>query len=165
MKLTRADIKKIQEEIDYRNSELRPKLLNDLRTARAQGDLSENFEYVMAKRANNRNLSRIRYLENMIRTAQVIEENAPEDVADLNREVTVWFPEDEMEETYKLVSSIRGDSMKNRISVESPLGRALRGHKTGETVTVRVSEDYSYICEIRSITAVADDGSDELRSY
>ena len=70
-----------------------------------------------------------------------------------------------MEETYKLVSSIRGDSMKNRISVESPLGRALRGHKTGETVTVRVSEDYSYICEIRSITAVADDGSDELRSY
>ena len=165
MKLTRADIKKIQEEIDYRNSELRPKLLEDLRTARAQGDLSENFEYVMAKRANNKNLSRIRYLENMIRTAQVVEESAPEDVAGLNREVTVWFPEDQMEEVYKLVSSIRGDSTKNRISVESPLGKALKGHKAGDVVTVRVNDSYSYTCEIRKVSPVIDDGSDELRSY
>ena len=165
MKLTRADIRKIQEEIDYRNSELRPKLLEDLRAARAQGDLSENFEYVMAKRANNRNLSRIRYLENMIRTAQIVEESAPEDVAGLNREVTVWIPEDEEEETYKLVSSIRGDSMKNRISLESPLGRALRGHRAGDTVTVRVNDNYSYTLVIRSVSAVVDDGSDELRSY
>ena len=165
MKLTRADIRKIQEEIDYRNSELRPKLLEDLRAARAQGDLSENFEYVMAKRANNRNLSRIRYLENMIRTAQIVEESAPEDVAGLNREVTVWIPEDEEEETYKLVSSIRGDSMKNRISLESPLGCALKGHKAGETVTVRVNDSYSYTLVIRKVSAVVDDGSDELRSY
>ena len=165
MKLTRADIKKIQEEIDYRNSELRPKLLEDLRAARAQGDLSENFEYVMAKRANNRNLSRIRYLENMIRTAQIVEESAPEDVAGLNREVTVWIPEDEEEETYKLVSSIRGDSMKNRISLESPLGRALRGHRAGDTVTVRVNDSYSYMLVIRKVSAVVDDGTDELRSY
>ena len=165
MKLTRADIRKIQEEIDYRNSELRPKLLEDLRAARAQGDLSENFEYVMAKRANNRNLSRIRYLENMIRTAQIVEESAPEDVAGLNREVTVWIPEDEEEETYKLVSSIRGDSMKNRISLESPLGRALRGHRAGDTVTVRVNDSYSYTRVIRKVSAVVDDGTDELRSY
>ncbi|MBP5294485.1 MAG: GreA/GreB family elongation factor [Lachnospiraceae bacterium] len=165
MKLTRADIKKIQEEIDYRNSELRPKLLEDLRTARAQGDLSENFEYVMAKRANNKNLSRIRYLENMIRTAQVVEENAPEDVAGLNREVRVRFPEDDSEEVYKLVSSIRGDSMKNRISVESPLGKALKGHKAGDVVNVRVNDQYSYLCEILEVSAVIDDGSDELRSY
>ena len=165
MKLTRADIRKIQEEIDYRNSELRPKLLEDLRAARAQGDLSENFEYVMAKRANNRNLSRIRYLEKLIRTAQIVEETAPEDVAGLNREVTIWIPEDEEEETYKLVSSIRGDSMKNRISLESPLGRALKGHRAGDTVTVRVNDNYSYTCEIRKVSAVVDDGSDELRSY
>ena len=165
MKLTRADIRKIQEEIDYRNSELRPKLLEDLRAARAQGDLSENFEYVMAKRANNRNLSRIRYLENMIRTAQIVEESAPEDVAGLNREVTVWIPEDEEEETYKLVSSIRGDSMKNRISLESPLGRALRGHRAGDTVTVRVNDSYSYTLVLRKVSAVVDDGSDELSSY
>ena len=165
MKLTKEDIKKIQEEIDYRNSELRPKLLEDLRAARAQGDLSENFEYVMAKRANNRNLSRIRYLEKLIRTAQIVEETAPEDVAGLNREVTIWIPEDEEEETYKLVSSIRGDSMKNRISLESPLGRALKGHRAGDTVTVRVNDNYSYTCEIRKVSAVVDDGSDELRSY
>ena len=165
MKLTRTDIRKIQEEIDYRNSELRPKLLEDLRAARAQGDLSENFEYVMAKRANNRNLSRIRYLENMIRTAQIVEASAPEDVAGLNREVTVWIPEDEEEETYKLVSSIRGDSMKNRISLESPLGRALRGHRAGDTVTVRVNDSYSYTLVIRKVSAVVDDGTDELRSY
>ena len=165
MKLTKEDIKKIQEEIDYRNSELRPKLLEDLRTARAQGDLSENFEYMMAKRANNRNLSRIRYLEKLIRTAQIVEETAPADVAGLNREVTIWIPEDEEEETYKLVSSIRGDSMKNRISLESPLGRALKGHKAGDVVTVRVNDNYSYACEIRAVSAVVDDGADELRSY
>ena len=94
-----------------------------------------------------------------------MEETAPEDVAGLNREVTIWIPEDEEEETYKLVSSIRGDSMKNRISLESPLGRALKGHRAGDTVTVRVNDNYSYTCEIRKVSAVVDDGSDELRSY
>ena len=72
--MTASDIKKIEEEIEYRKITLRPKLLEDLKEARAQGDLSENFEYYAAKRANNKNNSRIRYLERMIGTAQIIED-------------------------------------------------------------------------------------------
>lgn len=165
MELTQKDIEKIQEEINYRTTELRPQLLARLKTARAQGDLSENFEYTMAKRENNQNNSRVRYLENMIRTATVIEDTAGDDEVGLNKAVTVYSPEDEETETYKIVSSIRGDSMKNRISNESPLGKALMGHKVGDTVTVTVNANYSYELEIQKIEAVEDDGSDGIRQY
>lgn len=165
MKLTKEDIRKIEEEIEHRKLVLRPELLNNLKTARAQGDLSENFEYTMAKRLNNQNNSRVRYLENLVRTAQIIEDKAAEDEVGLNKRVTVYSPEDDEEETYKIVSSIRGDSTKNRISGESPLGHALMGHKVGDTVLVKVDETYSYEVVIRKVEAVPDDGSDELRQY
>lgn len=165
MKLTKADIAKIQEEIDYRKIELGPKLREDLKAARAQGDLSENFEYTMAKRANNQNNSRVHYLENMIRTATIIEDHAKADEVGLNKAVTIYIPEDDEEETYKIVTSIRGDSLNNRISDASPLGRALMGHKVGDTVTIRVSDDYSYEAVIREIVPVPDDGSDGIRQY
>lgn len=165
MKLTKEDIKKIQEEIDYRKEKLGPELRENLRMARAQGDLSENFEYTMAKRANNQNNSRVHYLENMIRTATVIEDHSREDEVGLNKEVTIYIPEDDEEETYKIVTSIRGDSMQGRISDASPMGRALMGHKVGDTVTIRVNDTYSYEAEIRKIVAVPDDGSDAIRQY
>ena len=165
MKLTKEDIKKIQEEIDYRKEKLGPELRENLRMARAQGDLSENFEYTMAKRANNQNNSRVHYLENMIRTATVIEDHSKEDEVGLNKEVTIYIPEDDEEETYKIVTSIRGDSMQGRISDASPMGRALMGHKVGDTVTIRVNDTYSYEAEIRKIVAVPDDGSDAIRQY
>ena len=132
MKMTRDDIRKIQEEIDYRQTELRRELLENLKTARAQGDLSENFEYTMAKRANNQNNSRVRYLENLIRTAEIIEDHSSADEVGLNKAVTVYFPEDDEEEVFKIVTSIRGDSTKGRISDESPLGKSLMGHRVGD---------------------------------
>lgn len=165
MKMTEKDILKIREEISYRKGDLRTELLDHLKTARAQGDLSENFEYTMAKRANNQNNSRINYLEKLIRTAEIIKEDTEDDVAGLNRSVTIYIPEDDEEETYKLVTTIRGDSLKGRITTDSPLGRALMGHRAGETVTVRVSEDYSYEAVIRKVVPVEDDLSDGIRKF
>ena len=165
MKLTKADIKKIEEEIEYRKTVLGPELRQNLKVARAQGDLSENFEYTMAKRVNNQNNSRVRYLENIIRNATVIEDDAAADEIGLNKSVTVYIPEDDEEETYKIVSSIRGDSLSGRISPDSPLGKALMHHKAGDKVTVRVNDTYSYEVEIRKVEAIADDGSDGIRPY
>ena len=165
MKLTREDILKIQEEIDYRKGTLRQELLTHLREARAQGDLSENFEYTMAKRQNNQNNSRVRYLENMIRTAQVIEDRSAADEVGLGKSVTIYIPEDDEEETYKIVTSIRGDSMQGRISDQSPLGRALMGHHVGDTITVAVNDSCSYEAIIRRIEILSDDNSDGIRQY
>lgn len=165
MQLTQGDINKILEEINYRKTELGPALRERLKVARAQGDLSENFEYTMAKRENNQNNSRVRYLENIVRTAEIIEENDPSDVVGLNKEVTVYYVEDDEEDTFKFVSSIRGNSMEGRLSLESPIGRALKGHKVGDTVHIRVSDAVAYDVEIRKIVAVPDDGSDNLRQF
>jgi len=165
MRLTRADIAKIQEEIDYRKGSLREELLSNLKTARAQGDLSENFEYTMAKRANNQNNSRVNYLENMIRNATVIEDSSKDDEVGLNKSVTVFIPEDEAEETYKIVTSIRGDSTQGRISTDSPMGKALMYHHVGDTVSIKVNDTYSYDVVIRKIEAVEDNNSDGIRQY
>ncbi len=165
MKLTKADIEKIEEEINYRKGELRQELLSNLKAARAQGDLSENFEYTMAKRLNNQNNSRVRYLERMIQTAEIIEDQSAEDEVGLNKLVTIYIPEDDVEEIYKIVTSIRGDSMQGRISDVSPLGKALMGHKAGDTVTIHVNEQYSYEAEIRRIEKAEDDNSDAIRQF
>ena len=126
-KLTRQDVEKIREEIDYRKSTVRREAIADLQEARAQGDLSENFEYYAAKRHKNQNESRIRYLENMLKNATVISEQSREGEVGLDDVVEVYFEDDDETETYKLVTSIRGDSMAGRISIESPIGKALRG--------------------------------------
>jgi len=165
MKLTKADIQKIQEEIDFRKGDHRQELLTNLKEARSLGDLSENFEYTMAKRLNNQNNSRVTYLERMIKNAEIIEDTSAEDQVGLNKEVTVYMPEDDEEETYKIVTSIRGNSMEGRISEESPLGKALMGHRVGDTVSVRVNDNYSYDLVIRKIVFVEDDLSDGIRQY
>ena len=74
--LTEKDIELMRQELNYRRTVLRPKLIEDVQTARAFGDLSENFEYKAAKRDKNRNDSRCRYLENMIKTAVVISDQS-----------------------------------------------------------------------------------------
>ena len=163
--LTRQDIRKMQEELDYRRLELMPGLIEEVKRTRAFGDLSENFEYKAAKQAQNKNRSRIRYLEGMIKSAKVIADNSGENEVGLFDKVEIYIPEDDEEETYKIVTSIRGDSLNNRISDASPLGRALMGHKVGDTVLIKVNDTYSYEAEIRKIEAVPDDGSDELRQY
>ena len=164
-RMTASDIKKIEEEIEYRKVTLRPKLLEDLKEARAQGDLSENFEYYAAKRANNKNNSRIRYLERMIGTAQIIEDDSKDDEVGINNWVTIYIEEDDAEETYKIVTPIRANSLKGFISIESPLGKALLKHKVGDKVEVKVNDSYSYIAEIRDLDSSTDDSEDEISSY
>ncbi len=163
--LTQKDVKRIQDEIEYRKLVVRKKAIEAVKEARAQGDLSENFEYYAAKKDKNQNESRIRYLERMLRNSEIISERSREDEVGLNNTVTLYFVEDGEEETYKLVTSVRGNSLKNYISTESPIGAAILGHKAGETVHVKVSDQYGYDVEIRAIENTVDDGSDKLRSY
>ena len=163
--LTASDVAKIQEEIDHRKLVVRPKALEDVKEARAQGDLSENFEYYAAKRFNRQNESRIQYLEKMLKTAKVISDKSKADEVGLNDTVTLYFEDDDEEEVYRLVTSIRGNSMEGRISIESPLGSAIRGHKEGETVFVKVNEKSGYEVTIRKIEKIGEEETDRIRSY
>ncbi len=164
-KLTASDIKRMEEEIEYRKLVLRPGLLEDVKEARAHGDLSENFEYYAAKKEKNRNESRIRFLDRMIRTADVISDTSAEDEVGINNTVTVEFTEDKSREIYKIVTTVRGNSLEGLISNESPLGKALIGKKVGDTVRVQVNEGFGYDVEIVKIENTVDDGTDKIRSF
>ena len=162
-KLTQADIDKIQEEIDYRKLVERPKITAAIAEAAAQGDRSENFEYYAAKRANSQNNSRINYLEKMIRFAEVIEDDAEQDEIGLNKLVELLFEDENETETYKVVTPIRGQSLQGRISIESPLGKALLGHKAGDRVHVQVNDSTGYYVLVKSVTP--DDTDDDIRAF
>ena len=163
--LTENDIKKIQEEIDYRKLVVRKEAIEAVKEARAHGDLSENFEYHAAKRDKNQNESRIRYLERMIRTAKVISDKSKADEVGINNRVELYFEDDDETETYKIVTTVRGNSLDNKISNESPLGRAVLWHKAGDRVYVKVNDRAGYYVVIKSIDKTADDGSDQIRKY
>ncbi len=163
--LTEEDVKKIQEEIEYRKLVVRKEALEAVKEARAHGDLSENFEYHAAKKDKNKNESRIRYLERMLKTARIITDESQEDEVGLNNKVEVYFEEDDETEVYKLVTSIRGNSLDGRISVESPLGKALLGHKVGDKIHVKVNESAGYDVIIRRIEKAADGEEDAIRGF
>ena len=163
--LTPGDIRKMEEEIEHRKLVVRQQALADVKEARAQGDLSENFEYYAAKKFKNQNESRIRYLERMIRTAKVISEDSAEDEVGINNTVTVEFADDGSVETYKIVTTVRGNSLENLISNESPLGKALLGKKEGDTVSVQVNASTGYEVKIIRIDKSTDDGNDKIRSF
>ena len=163
--LTEGDIKKIREEIEYRKLVVRKEAIEAVKEARAQGDLSENFEYYAAKKDKNRNESRIRYLENMIKNARVVSDKSGSDEVGLNDTVTLYFEDDDEEEVYRLVTSIRGNSLKGLISIESPLGKAVRGHKEGDSVYVRLGENAGYSVVIKKIEKTGEDDTDRIRSY
>lgn len=164
-KLTAQDIKKMEEEIEHRKLVVRPKLLEDVKEARAHGDLSENFEYYAAKKAKNQNESRIRYLDRMIRTAQIISDESAEDEVGMNNTVTVEFVDDGSVEVYKIVTTVRSNSLEGLITNESPLGKALLKHKVGDVVHVQVNDAVGYDVKIRKIENTVDDGTDKLRSF
>lgn len=164
-KLTESDIRKMEEEIEHRRLVVRPRMLEDVKEARAHGDLSENFEYYAAKKAKNQNESRIRYLERMIRTAQVISDASAEDEVGMNNTVTVEMLDDGSVEKYRIVTTVRGNSLEGLISNESPLGKALLGHKAGDVVHVQVREGIGYDVKIKEIENTEDDDSVELRSF
>ena len=163
--LTVGDIKKMQEEIEYRKLVVRPQALEEVKSARAHGDLSENFEYHAAKKVKNQNESRIRYLERMIKTAKVISDESAEDEVGINNTVTVEFVEDGSVETYRIVTTVRGKSLENMISNESPLGKALLGKKEGQTVRVTVNESISYDVKIVKLEKTADEDGDKIRGF
>ena len=163
--LTRKDIKKMQEELDYRRLELMPQLIEEVKRTRAFGDLSENFEYKAAKQAQNKNRSRIRYLEGMIKSAKVIDDRSKADEVGLFDKVEIYMPEEGDTEIIQVVTTVRGDPRKGLISKESPFGKQVLGKKVGDSFTVKVSDSYSYEAQIRSITKMKDDGSAPLMKF
>lgn len=163
--LTQSDVKKIKEEIEYRKLVVRKKELEAVKEARAQGDLSENFEYKAAKQDKNRNESRIRYLERMLKNARIISDDSGEDEVGINNTVEVYFEEDDETETYRLVTSVRGNSLQGLISIESPLGKAIKGRKAGDRVKVKTNGDNGYYVVVRKIEKTTDDSSDTLRKF
>ena len=163
--LTKEDLRKMQEELDYRRLTLMPELLEEVKRTRAFGDLSENFEYKAAKQAQNKNRSRIRYLEGMIKTARVFEDRSGADSVGLFDKVEIYMPEDDEIDVIQVVTTVRCDPRKGLISKESPFGKTVLGKKVGDRFTVQVSDTYSYEAVIRSIEKCEDDGSAPLLEY
>ncbi len=163
-RLTRQDIAKMEQEIEHRKLVVRKEALEDVKEARAHGDLSENFEYKAAKRHKNKNESRIRYLEKMIKTAVIVEDDSNENEVGLNDKVTIYVEEDDCEETYKIVTTVRSDSLNKIISIESPLGKALVHRRVGDRVYIKINDSYGYYVIIRSIDK-SDDESEAISTY
>ncbi len=161
--LTKSDVRKIEEEIEHRKLVVRPEAIEAVKEARSHGDLSENFEYYAAKREKNINESRIRYLERMLRTAEIVSDESQADEVGMNKLVELYFEEDDEIQKVKLVTSIRGNSLDGRISISSPLGKAILGHKVGDKVWVKVNDTYSYEVEIRGIES--GDDEDAIRGF
>lgn len=163
--LTEKDIQMMEEELRHRRVELRPQLLEAVKEARGFGDLSENFEYKAAKQEKNRNESRIRFLENMIKTAVVVDDSSSADTVGLFDKVTLYIEEDDETEVYQVVTTMRQDALHGRISRESPVGKALLGRRAGDRICIQVNENYSYYAVIRSIEKSGDDGSIPLNAF
>lgn len=164
-KLTRSDVKRIQEEIEHRKLVVRKEAIEAVKAARAHGDLSENFEYHAAKKDKNQNESRIHYLERMLKFAEIVDDTSQEDEAGINNTVELYFEEDDETETYRLVTSVRGSSINGLISIESPLGKAVLGHKAGDRVYVKVNDHYGYYVVLKNIINTQEDENDKIRSY
>jgi len=163
--LTKTDIEKMRAELDERRLKLMPELIEEVRRTRAFGDLSENYEYKAAKQAQNRNRSRIRYLERMIASAKVIEDTSADDEVGLYDKVEVYMVEDGETNTVRVVTTVRCDPLNGLISKDSPLGAALLGRRVGDRFSVQVSKEYGYTAEVRSIEKGSDDGSAALLQY
>ncbi len=163
--LTQKDIDDMMAEVEHRKCVVRKELLEDVKTARAHGDLSENFEYKAAKQAKNQNESRIRYLEKMIRTAVVVSDESKEDEVGINKIVDLYFEDDEEVEEFKVVTTVRGNSLKNLVSTESPIGKALLGHKVGDRVWIEIQANVGYYVEIRAIRVANPEEEEAIRKF
>ena len=163
--LTQKDIDAMKAEIEHRKCVVRKELLEDVKVARAHGDLSENFEYKAAKQAKNQNESRIRYLEKMIKTAIIVSDQSKDDEVGINKIVDLYFEDDDEVEEFKIVTTVRGNSLKKLVSTESPIGKAVLGHKAGDRVWVAVDANVGYYVEIRSVKAAPSDEEEALRKF
>lgn len=163
--LTEVDIKKMQEEIDYRTLVLRPKIIEDVKTAREFGDLSENFEYKAAKNEKNRNDSRVRYLERMIKTAKVVTFKNEEGKIGLFDKAQIFIEDENETQSIQIVTTLRQNAPKGLISKESPVGRALMGRGAGERVYIELDANDGYYIKILSVEKGTDDESLPISSY
>lgn len=163
--LTKVDIQKLKEELEYRITTVRPKILEEVKFTRSFGDLSENAEYHAAKRERGKNESRIRYLQNMLKTAIVIESNSREDEIGLFDTVTYYVEEDDCEESVRIVTTLRQNSMQGLISKESPLGSAIIGKKVNDRIYIKVNDNYGYFIVIKKIKKGEDDSALEIRKF
>lgn len=164
-KLTQSDIDKIKAEIEHRKLNVRVEAIQAVKEARAQGDLSENFEYYAAKREKNSNESRIKYLENMLKTAQIIESDSEEDEVGMNNTVVLYNERTEKDMTIRIVTTIRAKPLKGLISIDSPLGQAVYRHKVGERRSVTLDNGETYYVVIKSIENTTDDSQDAISQY
>ena len=163
--LTRQDVEKIEKEIEYRKLVVRKNAIEAVKEARSHGDLSENFEYHAAKKDKNQNESRIRYLERMLKTARIVKDDAADDEVGLDKKVEVYFEDDDETEVFKLVTSVRGSSLNGKISIESPIGRAIMKHRAGDRVYVKVNDNAGYYVVIRSVEKTDGEDEDAIRKY
>ncbi len=163
--LTKVDIEKMKEELEYRIGTVRPKILEEVKFTRSFGDLSENAEYHAAKRERGKNESRIRYLRNMLKTAIVIDTESKADEIGLFDTVTYYVEDDDCEEQVRIVTTLRQNSMQGLISKESPMGSAIMGKRVNDRVYIKVSDDYGYYIVIRKIEKGEDDSSLEIRKF
>ena len=163
--LTRQDVEKIEKEIEYRKLVVRKNAIEAVKEARSHGDLSENFEYHAAKKDKNQNESRIRYLEGMLETARIVKDDAADDEVGLDKKVEVYFEDDDETEVFKLVTSVRGSSLNGKISIESPIGRAIMKHRAGDRVYVKVNDNAGYYVVIRSVEKTDGEDEDAIRKY
>ena len=164
-RLTKNDVEKIQAEIEHRKLVERKELIEAVKEARSHGDLSENFEYHAAKKAKNQNESRIRYLERMLKTAEIVEDHSEADEIGLNNTVELYCEDDDEIETYRIVTSVRGSSLNGLVSIESPIGKALLGHKEGERVYIKVNDDFGYYVVIRKVIKTESEEDDQIRKF
>ena len=158
-RLTKNDVEKIQAEIEHRKLVERKELIEAVKEARSHGDLSENFEYHAAKKAKNQNESRIRYLERMLKTAEIVEDHSKEDEIGLNNTVELYCEDDDEIETYRIVTSVRGSSLNGLVSIESPIGKA------GERVYIKVNDDFGYYVVIRKVIKTESEEDDQIRKF
>lgn len=163
--LTKVDIQKLKEELEYRITTVRPKILEEVKFTRSFGDLSENAEYHAAKRERGKNESRIRYLRNMLKTAIIIEGESREDEIGLFDTVTYYVEEDDCEESVRIVTTLRQNSMQGLISKESPLGSAIIGKKVNDRIYIKVNDNYGYFIVIKEIKKGEDDSTLEIRKF
>ncbi|WP_333887171.1 transcription elongation factor GreA [Clostridium sp.] len=148
--LTEAGKKKLEEELEYLKTVKRVEIKSALKAARAQGDLSENADYSAAKEDQSMTETRIQELEYQLKNAVIIKSSSETDVFDINRTALVKFYDmDEVEEV-TLVSSVESDVKNMKISIESPLGKALFRLKVGDKATV-VSPDGNYDVEVEKL--------------
>ena len=164
-KLTKSDVEKIEKEIEHRKLVVRPEAIEAVKEARSYGDLSENFEYYAAKREKNRNESRIRYLERMLKTATIIDDSSNDDEVGINNTVTLFFEDEGVDEEYKLVTTVRENVLAGLISIESPIGKAILGHKVNDRVFVKLNDKAGFYVVIKKIENTNDDKDDAIKKF